>query len=105
MAAKIFERYVPGASVPSGTYLNRKSWELVQIPEGGGYVPAGEDITYYRMPLLLVLAMGPLAGLAFILFLPLAGSIAAIYMAMKVIAGSIPWGGGKHAGGATPTAR
>ena len=105
MLAKILEEYGPGAFAPSGTYLNRRTWGLVQIPEGGDYLSAGEGVTYYRLPLLVVLTLGPLAGLAFVLFLPLAGSVAAIYMALKVIAGNIPRQGGKQAGGETRTAR
>ena len=105
MLAKIFEEYGPGAFAPSGTYLNRRTWGLVQIPEGGDYLSASEGVTYYRLPLLVVLTLGPLAGLAFVLFLPLAGSVAAIYMALKVIAGNIPWQGGKQAGKETRTAR
>lgn len=105
MAAKIFEKYSPGAPVPSGTYLNRKTWELAHVSESGGSLPEGEDVAYYRLPLLLVLALGPLAGLAFILFLPLAGVIAAVYMALKVIAGSTPWRGGRQAGEETRSAR
>jgi hypothetical protein len=105
MVSKIFEKYSPGVFAPSGTYLNRKTWDLMQISKGGDYLPAGQGIDYYRVPLLMVLALGPLAGLAFVLFLPLAGSAAAIYMALKVIAGKIPWQGGKQAGGETRTAR
>lgn len=105
MMGKVLRKYSPGAFAPSGTYLNRKTWDLVQISEGGHYLPVGEGIVYYRVPLLLVLTLGPLAGLAFILFLPLAGSIAAIYMALKVIAGNFPWQGGKQAGEETGTAR
>jgi hypothetical protein len=105
MMAKIFEQFSPGAFAPCGTYLNRASWELLQISEGGDYLPADDGIAYYRVPLLLVLALGPLAGLAFVLFLPLAGAIAAIYLALKVIAGNIPWWGGNRAGGETRRAR
>jgi hypothetical protein len=103
--ARVLEKYSPGVFAPSGTYLNRKTWELVQISEGGDYLPAAEGMAYYRVPLLLVLALGPLTGLAFILFLPLAGSIAAIYMALKVIAGNHPWRGDKQTGEETGAAR
>lgn len=105
MMAKIFEQFSPGAFAPSGTYLSRPSWEWLQISEGGDYLPADDGITYYRVPLLAVLALGPLAGLAFVMFLPIAGSIAAVYIALKVIAGNIPWWGGKRAGGETRSAR
>ena len=105
MLAKIFEEYGSGAFAPSGTYLNRRTWGLVQIPEGGDYLSAGEGVTYYRLPLLVVLTLGPLAGLAFILFLPLAVPIVALYLASKVIGNNIPWRGRKQVGGETRAAR
>ncbi len=98
-------KYSAGQFVPSGTYLNRKTWDLVQVSEGGDHLSGGDGVTYYRVPVLLVLALGPLAGLAFVVFLPIAGSIAAIYLALKVIASNIPWWGGKQAGEETRTAR
>jgi len=39
----------------------------------------GEGVTYYRLPLLLVIAVGPVIGLAFILFLPVAVPAVLIY--------------------------
>jgi hypothetical protein len=105
MLAKIFEEYGPGAFAPSGTYLNRKTWGLVQIPEGGGYLSPGEGVTYYRLPLLVVLVLGPLVGLAFILFLPLAVPIVALYLAAKVIARNFPWRARKQAGEGFPSGR
>lgn len=105
MLAKIFQEYHPGALAPSGTYLNRKTWELVQIPEGGDYLTLGEGVTYLRLPLLVVLALGPLVGLAFILFLPLAVPVVALYLAAKVIARNVPWRGGKQPGEGFPSVR
>lgn len=87
----MIKKHGAGQFAPSGTYWNRKTWELVQISEGGDYLPAGEGVTYYRVPLLLVLTLGPLAGLAFILFLPFAVPLVALYTALKVIASNIPW--------------
>ncbi len=87
----MIKKYRAGQFVPAGTYWSRKNWELLNIPEGGDYLPAGEGVTYYRVPLLLVLALGPLAGLAFILFLPLAVPLVVLYTAPRVIARHIPW--------------
>ncbi len=84
-------KYNAGGFAPAGTYWNRKTWELVQISEGGDYLPAAEGVTYYRVPLLLVLALGPLAGLAFILFLPFAVPLVALYTILKAVASNIPW--------------
>ncbi len=101
----MIRKHNAGQHVPSGTYWNKKTWELVQIPKGGDYLPVGEGVAYYRVPLLLVLALGPLAGLAFILFLPLAVPLVALYAALKVIASNIPWRRRKQAGEKFRTAR
>ena len=101
----MIRKYGAGQFAPSGTYWNRKTWELVQISEGGDYLPAGEGVTYYRVPLLVVLTLGPLAGLAFILFLPFAVPLVALYTALKVIASNIPWRRRKQVGDELHTSR
>lgn len=87
----MFKKYEPGAFVSGGTYWKTKAWELVQVPEGGDCLPAGEGVSYYRAPVLLVLLLGPLAGLAFILFLPLAVPLVALYWVVRTISSNIPW--------------
>ncbi len=87
----MIKKFSPGSFAPSGTYWNKKAWELVQISEPGDYLPAGEGVTYYRVPVLLVLALGPVIGLAFILFLPMAVPLVALYWAGKIIGRRIPW--------------
>ena len=56
------------------------------------------NVTYYRVPVLLVLALGPVAGLAFILFLPMAVPIVALYWGVKIIRNNVPWLRRKRAG-------
>jgi hypothetical protein len=92
------KKYSAGGFAPAGTYWNRKTWELVQVSEGGGNLQAEEGVTFYRVPLLLVLTLGPLAGLAFILFLPLAVPLVALYTIFKVVASIIPWRPRRQAG-------
>ncbi len=70
---------------PGGIYLKRKSWELVEVPQEGGHLPGSEGVRYYRLPLLLVLLLGPFAGLAFILFLPFAVPVVALNALVKAI--------------------
>lgn len=75
-----------GEFVPGGIYWNRKSWELTPIEEEGGRLPTENDATYYyQLPLLLVMALAPLAGLAFILFLATAVPVMIIYSAFAAI--------------------
>lgn len=56
-----------------GFYWNRARWEIVTIPKGGGTLPGGDDVRYIRFPLPLVILLGPLVGLAYVVFLPLIG--------------------------------
>ena len=68
----MFKRYGADQFAPGGFYLNRKTWEFVQIDPDGGYLKGSDGVSYSKVPVLLVLVLGPLAGLAFILFLPFA---------------------------------
>jgi len=71
-------KYSGGTFVPCGTYLNTKEWGFHSVPKEGDYLE-GEGATYYRVPLLAVMVLGPLVGLAFILFLPVAVPAVLIY--------------------------
>lgn len=88
----MLRKYSAGQFVPGGVYWNTKAWELVAIAEDGDYLPAGEGITHYQVPVPLVLALGPLAGLIFILILPLLVPFLALYAAGRVITKHIPRG-------------
>jgi hypothetical protein len=74
----MFRKYSSGMFVPCGTYLNTKDWEFHGVAGEGDFLD-GEGVTYYRLPLLLVIAMSPLIGLAFVLFLPVAVPAVLIY--------------------------
>ena len=75
---KMIRKYSGGTFAPCGTYVNTKSWEFQSVPREGDRLE-GEGATYYRVPLLAVMVLGPLAGLAFILFLPVAVPAVLIY--------------------------
>ena len=64
-------KYSGGTFVPGGIYFSTKAREFVAVPSEGDFLE-GEGVNYYRFPLLLVLVLGPVAGLALVLFLPLA---------------------------------
>lgn len=63
--------YRPGEAAPAGTYWSTKTFEMVQVAQEGDCLPAG-DGKFFRAPLALALLVAPLAGLAFVLFLPFA---------------------------------
>ena len=83
----MFKKYSGGTFVPCGTYLNTKRWEFHGIPKEGDYLE-GEG-AYYRLPVLAVMGLGPLIGLAFILFLPVAVPVVLIYAIARRLALSI----------------
>ncbi|MDP2675636.1 MAG: hypothetical protein Q8Q00_12160 [Dehalococcoidia bacterium] len=74
----MIRKYSGGTFAPCGTYVNTKNWEFHSVPREGDRLE-GEGVTYYRVPLLAVMVLGPLAGLAFILFLPVAVPAVLIY--------------------------
>lgn len=82
-------RHEAGEFVPGGIYWNRKSWDLTTISEDGGYLPEDGATHYYRLPLLLVMALAPMAGLAFVLFLAVAVPVMLIYSIPGAIANAI----------------
>jgi len=63
--------YQPGEAAPAGTYWSVKTFEMVQIGQEGGCLPAGNS-KFVRAPLALMLLIAPLTGLAFVVFLPFA---------------------------------
>ena len=73
MFRNMITRHEAGELVPGGIYLSRKGWDLTTVSEEGGYLPSehGEKV-FYKLPLLLVLALAPVAGIAFVLFLAVA---------------------------------
>ena len=71
MFGDVIKRYPGGARVASGKYWNLYSGDYVAFGEGGGMLPAA-DGEYVRAYPLLILAVGPLIGLAYLLFLPIA---------------------------------
>ena len=62
-----------GQWTKAGTYFGVVGGEWVTIPRGGGVLPGRHEARYLRTPLPLVVVLGPLAGLAYIIFLPLIG--------------------------------
>jgi hypothetical protein len=83
-------RYSPGEAVPRGTYWSGKSWEIAQVSQDGDHLPAG-DGTYYRTPLPLLLLLGPVIGLAFIVFVPFAVPALLVYRGVVGAARKAAW--------------
>lgn len=83
-------RHQAGEFVTGGIYWNRKSWEFTAIGEEGGRLPTENDaLYYYQLPLLLVMALAPFAGLAFILFLAAAAPVMLVYSIPSAIVAAV----------------
>jgi hypothetical protein len=66
-------RYHGNETVNPGFYWNPAKWEVTTVEKKGTTLPGGEETNYHRIPLPLVLALGPIMGAAYVIFLPLIG--------------------------------
>jgi len=62
-----------GTKANYGFYWSAKAWDMAMIPAEGGLLPGGTDRHYTRIPTFLFLAMAPLMGALYVVFLPFAG--------------------------------
>jgi len=79
--------------VKAGDYLNRSTWELESVAEGGGILPGDESTHYIGLPRPPLVIAGPLMGLAYVIFLPVVFWFAVIYY---LVAGIAPGHGEKR---------
>jgi hypothetical protein len=73
-------RYRGHQSVEPGFYFNPRRLSFASV-EGEGSLPGTEQEEYLRVPALAMLVMGPLLGLAYVIFLPLAGFVMLAWIA------------------------
>jgi hypothetical protein len=92
-------RHQGGDKVNAGFYLNLDSWQVTTLSGDGGTLPGKADARYLRVPLPMLLAMAPMVGAAFAMFLPFIGiAIVADYAVKKT------WQAGREALHASATA-
>jgi len=70
-----------GELVGKGTYLGIRSGEFISVQERE-QLPGTAEASYRKVPLLALLVVGPLLGLAFVIFLPAAAPVALAYVAV-----------------------
>jgi hypothetical protein len=74
-----------GQSVRAGFYWNPAEWEIVAVDgRSGGVLPGGSERRYFRVPVLLMLALAPVMGGLFVVFLPLIGFTLLIQQGVKL---------------------
>jgi hypothetical protein len=66
-------RHEGGTRVGSGFYWNVSRWSIVTIPKGGGVLPGAAEHRYVKLPVLVLLAVAPLMGGLYVMFLPFIG--------------------------------
>ena len=68
------------------TYLSLTSGEITQLPAQAMTVTVKGEGKYLRLPAGAAAVVGPMFGLAYILFLPLLGLVALLWLLGKVLA-------------------
>lgn len=68
-----------------GFYWNRKTWDLTTVEGAPKALPGEPGTTYLRVPAPLVLAVAPLMGALYVMFLPVIGfAMLAHHLANKI---------------------
>lgn len=62
-----------GTKVQPGFYWNAGDWRIVTIDGTEGVLPGGQEQKYIRVPAAGMLALAPVLGLSFVIFLPFVG--------------------------------
>jgi hypothetical protein len=62
-----------GQKAEAGIYWNKGSWDLVTLSGKGGVLPGAGTQEYVRIPAVAMLAVAPLMGASYVVFLPFIG--------------------------------
>jgi hypothetical protein len=65
--------YRGGMRVKPGFYWNYGAWTITTVSDEPGPLPGGEEHRYAKVPPVMLLALAPLMGAAYVMFLPLLG--------------------------------
>ncbi len=80
-------KYFGGSLVHSGYYWNPKAWSVTPIPDEGGMLPGGPSDSYVKVSILVALALMPIVGGLFVVFLPFIGFALTFYVIARKLAG------------------
>ncbi len=77
-----------GQKVTAGTYWNVMNGSRTDLVDEG-ILPGGHDALYVKAPGIAVLAMGPVLGLLFAVFLPFIGIVMAATLLIRKLGGAL----------------
>ena len=80
-------RFESNASVKSGYYFNLTTMNVVPVEKDGGRLP-NEKGSWIAIPTLAALALTPILGALFLMFLPMIGFVLSAEAAGKRVAGA-----------------
>ncbi len=79
---------IGGEAVGAGNYWNFSTGERVRIEESG-VLPGDASDSYYKVPPVVILAAGPILGLAYAVFLPFIGIAMLLTVLSKKLFGGV----------------
>ncbi len=75
------KKYLGSNPVPKGVYINQHTGEFVQLDGEIRLLPGDEHDRFIKIPGGMAMVAGPVFGLVFVMFLPLAGILALLGLA------------------------
>ena len=80
--------YESGTAVLNGYYLNASRWSVTPVAHDGERLPAGAG-RWMRIPTAAALALVPVLGAAFLVFLPLIGFLVTLHAIASLVVSAI----------------
>ena len=76
-------RHHGGTRVRAGFYWNVAGWTIETIGKEGDLLPGGAEHRYVKLPIVLVLALAPVMGGLYVMFLPCIGFAMVLALAAR----------------------
>jgi hypothetical protein len=80
--------YESGSAALNGYYLNPTSWSVTPVEHDGDRLPSGRG-RWLRIPTAAALALVPVLGAAFLIFLPLIGFLVTLHAMASAVVNAI----------------
>jgi hypothetical protein len=94
-------RHERNTAVKSGYYFNPATLNVVLVPTDGGRLP-DEAGTWYAVPTMVALALAPVCGALFLMFLPMIGVVLVLDRAFKGVVSASSGSAGQLAAAVAP---